>query len=166
MSRVVVLASLLLVSACRIVLEEAGTTDASTNVDAFVSPACAEAKAHSDLNWIETNVFPSCTFSACHHGQAGSDAGRIDLRVGKSFGFLVNFDSALDASRKLVVPGMPAQSYLLMMIKQIPPAMMNPPASPPDPLIGYMPQNSGGNPICAEKRDAIERWVSMGALNN
>lgn len=166
MSRVAVLASLLVGSACRIVLEEDSATDAGSTVDAFVSPACVEAKSHSDLPWIEANVFKSCTFSACHHGQAGADAGRIDLRIGKSFATLVNFDSALDDTRKLVVPGVPTKSYLLMMIKQIPPAMMEPPAAAPDPMIGYMPQNSGGRPICAEKRDAVERWISMGALAN
>jgi hypothetical protein len=166
MSRVAVLASLVLVSACRIVLDDGSSTDAGSSADAFVSAACTEAKSHSDLAWIEANVFKSCTFSSCHHGQPGQDAGRIDLRVGQSFAFLVNFPSALDPTRKLVVPSVPNQSYLLMMIRQIPPGMMDPPASAPDPSIGFMPQNSGGSAICAEKRDAVERWIAMGALNN
>lgn len=165
MSRVVVLASLVLGSGCRIVVEDAAT-DAANTVDAFVSATCLEANAHSDLAWIEKNVFKSCTFTACHHGQAGQDAGRIDLSVGKSYPFLVDFDSNLDPSRKLVVAGMPTKSYLLMMLRQIPPGMMDPPAAPPDATIGYMPQNSGDRPICAEKRNAVERWIAMGALNN
>jgi len=43
---------------------------------------------------------------------------------------------------------------------------MNPPAMPPPPTIGFMPQNSGGQLLCSQKLEAIERWIAMGALNN
>ena len=118
---------------------------------------------HSDLAWIEDNVFKqSCIFSGCHNG-ANTAAGRVDLRLGNSHRTLVDVDSAIDPTRKLVVAGAPDQSYLLMMIKHIAPDDMAPPASPPPANIGYMPQNAGGATMCIQKREAIERWIEAGA---
>jgi len=172
MSRLVVLAGFIALSACRISLEDGSAiTPVDSSVDAPLSPSCMEALTHSDLAFIETKIFaPSCTFMGCHNG-AATAAGRIDLRQtvnmvttpGRTAPFLVNFDSALDPSRKLVVPGQPNQSFLLMMMQHIAPADMSPPAAAPDPQIGYMPQNVGGKPLCVEKRDAIQRWIMAGA---
>jgi hypothetical protein len=38
---------------------------------------------------------------------------------------------------------------------------MTPPATVPE--VGFMPLNTGGAPLCAEKRAALERWIAMGA---
>jgi len=165
MSRLVVLAScVVLVSGCRYSLEDGGSgTPIDSGVDAPLSPSCMEALTKSDLAFIESKIFAqSCIFSGCHNG-ADTAAGRLDLRTGMSFSELVNVDSVIAPTYKYVVPNQPSQSYLLMMIQHIPPAMMSPPAAAPDPQIGYMPQNAGGRPICAEKRDAIQRWIMAGA---
>jgi hypothetical protein len=166
MVRFAVLASVVaLVPACRYSLEDGASNkvvDASL-VDAPLSPSCMEAKTHSDLAFIEDKIFAaSCIFSGCHNG-ADTDAGRLDLRANMSFAELVGVDSVIAPTYKYVVPGMPNQSHLLMMIQHIPPAMMSPPTTAPDPQIGFMPQNAGGRAICLEKREAIERWIMAGA---
>lgn len=165
MLRTALLATVALVGGCRYSLENTNT-GGDDQVDAAVSAACLEAKQHSDLTFIETVIFkPSCEFSGCHNGVQGSAAGRLDIRPGQAFAHLVNVDSNIDTSRKLVVPGEPTQSYLLMMIQQIPPSGMTPPAAPPPDDIGYMPQTSN-SVLCAEKRDAIQRWIVAGAPMN
>jgi hypothetical protein len=153
-----------LVPACRYSLEDdASNTPIDSSVDAAPSPSCLEATTHSDLAFIETKIFAaSCIFSGCHNG-ANTDAGRLDLRAGMSFAALVNVDSVIAPTYKYVVPSQPNQSHLLMMIQHIPPAMMSPPTTAPDPQIGFMPQNAGGRALCVEKRDAIERWIMAGA---
>jgi len=165
MSRLAVLASCIaLVPACRYSLED-GSSNAviDSSVDAPLSPSCMEALTHSDLAFIEAKIFgQSCVFSGCHNG-ANTDAGRLDLRAGMAHAELVNVDSVIAPTYKYVVPGQPNQSHLLMMIQHIPPAMMSPPGMAPDPQIGFMPQNTGGRPICVEKQDAIQRWIMAGA---
>jgi hypothetical protein len=70
----------------------------------------------------------------------------------------------LDTTRKIVVPGDGAKSYMLVMIGEIQPAMADPPASAIRADVGTMPQ---GSPLlCQEKRDAIQRWIVAGALEN
>lgn len=166
MLRLVVVASLVFAGACRYSLEDGPAAPVDSAVDAPLSPSCMESLTNQNLAFIEDKIFKqSCVFSGCHNGQ-NSDAGRIDLRTGMSHAHLVNFDSVLDPTRKLVVAGQPSQSYLLMMMKHITPENMSPPASPPPTDIGYMPQNAGGAILCVEKRDAIERWITAGALNN
>ncbi len=163
MSRLVVLAGFIGLTACRISLEDGSGTPADSGVDAPLSPSCMEALTKSDLAFIETKIFAqSCIFSGCHNG-ADTAAGRLDLRAGMSFNELVNVNSELANTYKYVVPGQPSQSYLLFMMGHIPPAMMSPPTVAPDPQIGYMPQNAGGRPVCVEKRDAIQRWIMAGA---
>lgn len=173
MSRLVVLAGFIALSACRLSLEDGSEiSPVDSSVDAPLSASCMEALSHSDLAFIETKIFAqSCIFSGCHNG-ADTAAGRLDLRAKGtgtpavppgSHAKLVGIDSVQAPTYKYVVPGEPNKSYLLMMIQHIPPAMMSPPAAAPDPQIGYMPQNAGGRPICAEKRDAIQRWIMAGA---
>jgi hypothetical protein len=134
--------------------------------DAAVSPACMEATTYSNLANIEEKIFKnSCIFSGCHNGGT-SDAGRIDLRTGMAFSHLVNFDAVYATGFKLVVPSQPSQSWLLVMIGQIEPTATNPPTSDPPATVGLMPQNTGGQLLCPEKRGAIQRWIEMGAQNN
>ena len=129
-----------------------------------VSPACVEATQHSDLAWIEENIFmPSCVFSSCHSGTGGTPATSIDLHIGQARSHLVGIMSMLDSTRILVVPSMPRQSWLLVMLGQIQPGDADPPSSPIPTDVGTMPQGSGGLLLCPEKRDAIERWIAGGA---
>lgn len=135
-------------------------------VDAPPSAACQEATTYQDLATIENKILRlSCIFSGCHNG-ANTDAGRLDLRAGMAHASLVGVPSEIEPSRTLVVPGDPAKSYLLLMVGQIAPEDADPPGNLPPSEIGLMPQGTGGILLCAEKRDAIERWIAEGALDN
>jgi hypothetical protein len=117
--------------------------------DAALSPSCQEARDHSDLDWIQDNVFtPSCAaFQACHQGQALSALG-LSLEPGRSAESLINVPSQRFPDQTLVVPGDPRASYLMVVL-----------GSYDGPLSsrGTMPP---ANPLlCAEKRQAIERWI-------
>lgn len=128
------------------------------------SAACLEADTYQDLTSLETKIFrQSCIFSGCHNG-VGNDAGRTDLREGMAHAALVNRASLIDPSRMMVVPGDPAKSYLLVMIGHLAPGMADPPADPPP--VELMPQNTGGQLLCVEKRNAIERWITAGAADD
>ena len=133
------------------------------NVDAAVigpdaTPACAAATTHSDLTWIQANVFgPSCAnFSACHMGNA-AEAGHLNLETGMSHDQLVNHDTTLyPGPWQRVVPSDEAHSYLSVIIGDE--------TGPITQSVGTMPYNSPL--LCKEKRDAIERWITAGALDN
>jgi hypothetical protein len=183
MFRFAVLASCVaLAPACRISLE---SPDPIVEIDAPVSPVCMDATLHSDLKWIEENVFKgSCIFSGCHNG-ANNREGKLDLRPdgtpgiggipaatggpGRTAQFLVNVASEIDMTYKRVVPNEPNQSYLMMMIQHIKPTELTPPAADTLPIsqdgkpVPLMPQNTGGRKLCVEKRDAIQRWIVAGA---
>jgi hypothetical protein len=162
MFRLAVIASLL--AGCRISLESDDLHRAC--IVNTSSKLCTDAVDHSDLAWIEQNIFvPNCNLSgggACHGGP--SDAGKLDLRAGMSHGHLVGVSSMIDRTRQLVVPGDVAASYLTLMLSDVPPAMASPPGSAPPSNIGFMPQSSGT--LCCQKLDAIERWIESGAPNN
>jgi hypothetical protein len=129
-----------------------------------VPQVCLDATMHQDLAWIEANIFvKQCAFSGCHNG-AATPQGMQDLRAGMSYAHLVNVTSVLEPTRKLVVPGDPAKSYLLVMIMEIQPQDADPPAGPIRTDVGTMPQ--GSTLLCVEKRDAIKRWIAAGAMNN
>jgi hypothetical protein len=151
------LLALLFATACKINLDHApdagnGTCQMST------SAACVDATGHQDLTWIQANVLTKqCTFSGCHNGE-NTKQGKIDLRAGHSFATLVNGDSTLMPGAKLVVPGMPASSYLEVMLGSVPGTV--------DPTVGLMPQNTGGELLCCQKLDAVQRWITAGALDN
>lgn len=122
--------------------------DAST-VDAAPSPSCLEAVNHSDLEWLEDNVFtPSCAaFSPCHKGPAAS-AGGLNLEAGNVERNLAGEPSLSFPERTLVVPGDPDNSYLMVVLGS---------REGPLPDEGTMPYN---NPLlCSQKRAAIERWI-------
>jgi hypothetical protein len=155
--------ALVLAPGCRILI---GDTDAPPDAaaDAPLSPTCMEAETHSDLQFIEDKIFAtSCVFSGCHNGSNTGNEGILNFKSGQSYPFLVNYASKIDTTRKLVVASKPNESYLLMMVQQIKPADMSPPASAPPANVGYMPSNAGGAVMCTPKREAIQRWIAAGA---
>jgi hypothetical protein len=165
MIRLALVASL--VAGCRISLESSDTGDNNLTgrkcTVSTTSQPCMDATMHSDLAWIEQNVFAaSCNFAACHDG-GNTAQGKVDLRPGKSGAHLVDFASVIDPTRKLVVPNDVDASYLMLMVRDVAPAMANPPASPPPGSVGYMPQTSGSATLCCQKLDALERWIMAGA---
>jgi hypothetical protein len=138
-----------------------GPGDDEPPVDAPTPAACLEATTYQDLSSIESKIFKVCTFSGCHNG-GNTVQGMMDVRDGMAFSHLVNVDSKIDTSRKLVVPGDPAASYLMLMIGEVAPADASPPGSAPPASVGLMPQNAGSL-LCNEKREAIGRWIMAGA---
>ena len=129
---------------------------ASAGPDA--TPECAAATTHSDLTWIQANVFgPSCAnFSACHMGNA-AEAGNLNLEAGMTHAQLVNHDTTLYPGQwQRVVPSDEAHSYLSVIIGDE--------TGPINQNVGTMPYNSPL--LCKEKRDAIERWITAGALDD
>ena len=176
MLRVVAIASLVLplVWGCRISLDNFDTSVQNTDggngracVVSSTSQPCMDATMHSDLAFIEQKIFAqSCNVPGSCHNSA-SDPGKLDLRPGVSHDHLVGVPSMIDRTRRLVVPNDVAASYLMLMLRDVPPAMANPPASPPPGNIGFMPQNGGASAtLCCQKLDAIERWINAGAPNN
>ncbi len=137
--------------------DPAQRADAPLAVDAPPSAICLEANAHSDLAWIQEKIFtPSCSgFSACHKG-AAREAGGLNLEAGNSHGSLVNKPSGLFPQFQLVKPTDAANSYLMIVMGHV--------AGPIDNKSGTMPFNSAL--LCVEKRRAVERWVTAGALAN
>jgi len=118
--------------------------------DAAPSPSCLEASEHSDLAWIQDEVFtPSCaSFRACHVG-AASSAGGLNLEAGQSEANLVGVPSALYPEYQMVAPGRSQDSYLLIIIGGA--------EGPLSPEVGTMPLRS--DLLCAPKRDAVARWI-------
>jgi hypothetical protein len=139
---------------CRVYLDD---PNGEAQTDAGISVTCMEATQHSDLAWIQENIFSaSCVFSGCHKGTASS-AGFLSLEVGKSFVQLVDKPVTKPTGFTRVVAGDRSMSYLMSAINAGGPTT----EVPKD---GYMPQ---GNPqLCQEKKDAIGRWIDAGALNN
>jgi hypothetical protein len=122
-------------------------------VDA-ISASCMEATTHSDLAWLQEKIFtPSCSaFVSCHKG-AALEAGGMSLEDGQVIPQNVNIDSTLFPQFKRIVPGDPANSYMMIILGEFP--------GPLDPEVGTMPYN---NPkLCQEKLDAVERWIMAGA---
>lgn len=151
-----VLVAMLFVTACKIDLDHA--PDSGGACAASTSTSCSDAVNHQELSWIQTNVLtPQCTFSGCHNGD-NTKQGKIDLRDGKSFATLVNGDSMLVSGARLVIPGDPTTSYLEVMLGTEPGTI--------DPTVGTMPQSNGGLLLCCQKLDAIQRWITAGAMNN
>lgn len=159
----------LLLTGCRIDLDHRAVdatvaTDSGTLCQVGTVSACMDAVNHSDLTWIQANVLtPKCTFSGCHNG-ANTPQGLVDLRSGMAHDHLVGFTSMLQTSRKLVVAGNPKQSYLDVMLGTFPPDQADPPAPPVPSNVGLMPMNAGV--LCCQELDAIDRWITAGAMNN
>ncbi|HTM21651.1 MAG TPA: hypothetical protein VL172_14115 [Kofleriaceae bacterium] len=131
-----------------------------------ISPACMEAVNHSDLDWIQDNIFSvSCArFTACHKGRATSAEG-LNLEINKAAMNLIGVESKVcGLPQVLLRPGDPAGSFLMKVLdpdKYPLPDPVGPgtdcpdgdPEEPPE----TMPYN---NPLlCVEKREAVERWI-------
>lgn len=129
------------------------------------SATCREAVNHSNLKWIEQNIFvQNCGGRDCHSTATPAPGGGLILDV-NSHAALVDRDSMFGSGRKLVVPGDVKKSYLMVLIRGIRLDEADPspaPAPPSDP--GYMPVNN--LPICCQKIDAIARWIMNGAPND
>ena len=162
MIRFILVASFLI--GCRISLENAADApsggDGGTCAISTTAP-CVAATTHSDLAWIEQNIFmASCAFSGCH--DSSTDLGKLDLRPGMSQAALVGAMSKIETTRMLVVPNNVPASYLMLMLHDFDPSMASPPGTAPS--IGYMPLNAPE--LCCQKLQAVERWIMAGALAN
>ena len=114
---------------------------------------CKEAAQHSDLTWIEAHVLaPACATATCHTGDHPS--AELVLDVGAARAQLVNRATSTLPGWIRVVPGAPSASYLVVALGRTP---------GPAPEDGFMPFGTS-EPLCVEKLDAIERWISAGAL--
>ena len=151
---------LCIVSSCA---KDSGTQapDASTHApdgsvvapDAPAATVCSEAMLHSDLPWLQENVFtPSCATGMCHRG-SDPEVG-LSLESGMSHATLVGHDASTAAGWVRVVPGSPSTSYLMVALGR---------AAGPAPKDGTMPL--GMPPLCGAKVDAIERWIMAGAAD-
>lgn len=127
------------------------------------SAECIEAEEHSDLEWIQEKIFTvSCSLStSCHRGSANS-ALMLNLEAGMSEANMLDvpamgeFADGLD----IVEPGQPEQSYLMVILGQY---GTNDPRLPQDSAGNRitMPDSATGlDPLCEQKRDAIERWIT------
>lgn len=126
--------------------------DPNATPDAGTGGACEEASSHSDLAWLQANVFtPSCAVGGCHHA-AAAGAGHLSLDTGLTRTQLVNTASTSATSWMRVVPSDATKSYLLVAIGA---------QSGPRPSDGLMPL--GNPPLCTAEIDAIRRWVEAGA---
>jgi hypothetical protein len=127
---------------------------------ADASAACALATTYQDFTSIQENIFKrQCAFMDCH--DSVSPESMMDLTAPNARDQLVDVDCRLGVAMapvqlKRVIAGDPMNSYLMQIIGQYP--------GPLDPDIGTMPENSPL--LCKEKRDAIERWITAGALDN
>ena len=124
-------------------------------IDAPVSPSCLEATQHSDFAWIADNVFrPSCALSlSCHSGTR--PAGLLNLTAARAYADLVNRPAVGEDGRVRVVPFAPESSYIMVKLGRVPGPLGD------DGAGTLMPPNSP--PLCAEKLDALQRWIAEGA---
>lgn len=123
-------------------------------LDAGPTPLCLEAEDHSDLEWLQENVFTrSCAaFSSCHQGRALS-AGGLNLEAGNVEENVIGVQSELAQDMLIVAPGSPEDSYMMVILGQY--GTDDPRI---DPEVGTMPED---NPVlCQQKRDAVARWIT------
>ncbi|HEY1553988.1 MAG TPA: hypothetical protein VGF94_04090 [Kofleriaceae bacterium] len=174
--RALLFAALALLAACEYDLDQCARDHtcniANTGGDGGITcqmsqaASCVAATSHQELGWIQTNIFNGqCTFAGCHNGE-NTPQGKVNLLAGMSYSHLVGFTSTLEPSRQLVVASDPKSSYLEIMLGIIDPGTATPPGSPPRSDVGYMPQDNGGDVLCCQKLQAVDRWISMGAMNN
>ena len=86
---------------------------------------------------------------ACHQG-----ARPPDLRPGFSYAELVNVSGLQCVARKLVVPGSPADSYLIDKLRGPGSGCFEGSIMPP------------GAPLTTAQRNLIANWIRQGALDN
>ena len=116
-------------------------------------PRCEQAMEHSDLDWLQENVFTrSCSaFSSCHMGSA-PEAGELNLEAGMLEENVIDVESELSPGMDIVEPGVSDESYMMVILGQF--GTDDPRI---DPEKGTMPYNN--ELLCVEKRDAIARWI-------
>ncbi len=155
---------------CRIDLDHNEQTGSNTGRSCKVSTAtvCKDSETHSDFQWIESKIFVANCFGASCHSDSQS-SGRLDLSKGHSYATVMGasgagVDSELDPGHKLVVPGDPANSYLFFILKGVKAADGMPAFAEPPDDVGYMPMSNAT--LCCQKIDAIERWITAGAMND
>lgn len=157
----------LLASGCKYDLDKADV-DASVSGRACkvtTTAACMEAETHSDFTWIKEKIFAAnCFGSSCHTGATAS--GQLDLTDAPYTALMgaggTGVDANLDPAHKRVVAGDPTKSYLYFIIKGLdgnPGGFAEPPSQ-----VGYMPMSNAT--LCCQKIDAIERWITAGAMDN
>jgi len=126
-----------------------GATD--PRPDGAPATVCDEARLHSDFAWLQANVLtPSCATAMCHSGP-DPEVG-LSLAAGVAYANLVNKGASTVIGWVRVKPGSVALSYLAVALGRV--------AGPP-PRDGFMPL--GADPLCVEKLEAIERWITAGA---
>ncbi len=139
-------ATLFVIAGCRLAL------DATPDASAELSAECVAAQDHSDLAWIQQNVFSAnCTFASCHGG-TGAQADHLSLIDGSAHDQLVSRPSVEQPSWTLVVPADADHSYLMVAIGDV---------AGPLPKDGTMP--FGLPTMCQDKIESIRRWIAAGA---
>ena len=119
---------------------------------------------HQDYAWISENILKkSCgNFDACHAGATPKrglnlDTGAFDgvyaADPARPHANLVNVDAVDAPGMKLVEPGSPENSYLMITLGRYDQTKLN---------SSLMPRGQAGA-FCDEKKDAIERWIAAGA---
>lgn len=167
--RAALLAALLAFGGCRYDLDknQADANPTGRACKVTTSSSCMAAVDHSDFTWIKDNIFAAnCFGSSCHTGATAS--GKLDL-TDDPYTSLMGPDGMgkvanLDPNHQLVVPGDPAASYLFYIIRGLdadedPGTFAEPPSS-----VGFMPMSNAT--LCCQKIDAIERWITAGAMND
>jgi hypothetical protein len=130
--------------------------DDSTTADDAMKAACAEAAQHSDLSWIETNVFaPSCALMGCHTGAEAVVFLRLDPGFARES--LVNASASTQTGWTRVVPGSPAASYLMVALGR---------ADGPPPRDGTTARCRSAHPRCATRCSIRSSAGSRPALSD
>ncbi|HEX8701815.1 MAG TPA: hypothetical protein VF815_23510 [Myxococcaceae bacterium] len=110
------------------------------------------------LSVIQVQVFErGCNYSQCHApGQAEEG---LELGGGKTYEELINKVSynaaARSEGRRLVVPGKPEESFLVMKLR-----------GPLDPKYGALMPRGSSEGARQNEYDAIVEWIRRGALND
>jgi hypothetical protein len=117
--------------------------------DSTVGPdesAVEGSRTEATLAEVSEVFAVSCAFSGCHSG--GEPAAGLSLE-GDFAGRIVGVDSGQRPDFKLVDPGNPDESYLLMKVRDA------------DEIISQ--QMPPGNPLPAEQVEIIRAWIASGA---
>lgn len=102
----------------------------------------------TSLTNLQAQIFtPNCALTSCH---GSSQQGGQDLRDGATYSNTVNVASTEQPSLMRVKPSDHGNSYLFQKINLPSSATSMPPFQP----------------LCQEKRDAIQAWIDAGAPDN
>ena len=105
-----------------------------------------DALTEATLAQVSEVFAMSCTFSGCHSG--GEPAADLSLE-GNFAARIVGVDSGQRPDFKLVDPGNPNKSYLLIKVRG------------DDEIVSQ--QMPPGNPLSAEQVEIIRAWIASGA---